>query len=161
MNLGGTSNTSSTVCSWTWLMLSFGQFWLYRRPLYTNNHAKKQRQEVEAWCLILKPSTKSPPPHLHWAFCCNNSITKGSIMSWLLIRIYSLFWTSGDPLHALKLGCPKTGHHFDAHWHSAYKKEFSWMFTCIFSPPREPLLPAQERESPSVAFWTRCDLWTF
>lgn len=28
VNFGGTSNTSSPVCSWTWLMLSFGQFWL-------------------------------------------------------------------------------------------------------------------------------------
>lgn len=33
-------------------MLSFGQLQLSRPQLYTNMHAKKQRQEVEGSCLI-------------------------------------------------------------------------------------------------------------
>lgn len=99
MNLGGTSNTSSTVCSWNWLMLSFSQFWLPSPLLNTNNHAKKQRQEIEACCLILKLSMKGSPPPPHQAFCHNKSITNDTVASWLLFMIYPLFWTSAAQLY--------------------------------------------------------------
>lgn len=58
ITLGGTSNTRSTVCFSNWLMLSRGQLGLPRPQLYTNMHAKKQRQEVEDSCLNFYPDCK-------------------------------------------------------------------------------------------------------
>lgn len=55
IRLGGTHNTRSTVYYSNWLMLSFGQLRLSRPQLYTNMHAKKQRQEVEDSCLNFYP----------------------------------------------------------------------------------------------------------